>query len=286
MSYDRYKIVRHCDAGIVWFHEPTAWTPESSLAQNAYGLSQDWTCIVFLARDDETYFNGRLSGGLYAARFGRRTAHLEDRVTDFIRYERDWARQVIVAAEYPMDVPGYVASALRSTPPPEQLRPYDPAIVVHSTTCERWPLIADDGRLLSASVLRQAGRQVKAIGLETFGEPAEYGEFIHFSPLGKPSGEVVVLSHQRGTLFTDLDAAYVPGARIYLDAQRMIKDGIAVRDGLHTIKVHLALELGPYLVDVITAEDLDDGDEPWTPRRFASAADDELCKRHDEACEI
>lgn len=286
MPHDDLTIIRHCASGIVWFHDPATWVPESPLARQAHCLGPNWSCVVFLARDDDTYYNGKLPSGLYSARFGRRTAYLRDRVADFLRYERDWERQVVVAAEYPMDVGDYVTDALLSTPPPEWLRPYDPAVVVHSTTRERWPLIAGDGRLLSASKLRQTGLEIPAIGFETFGEPAEYGEFIHFAPLGKPNGEVVVLSHQRGTLITDFEAAYVPGARIYLDAHRMIRDGVAVRDGLHGLKVYLALELEPYLVDVITTQDLVDGGAPWTPRRFASSADEEFRKQHlaDSSC--
>jgi hypothetical protein len=235
---------------------------------------------VLLERDDDTFFNGKLASGLYSARFGRRTAHLRDRVADFIRYERDWGRQVIVAAEYPVDVVAYVGDALHSTPPPGRLRPYDPAIVVHSTTRERWTRIAEAGCLLAASKLRQAGLEIPAIGFETFGEPDEYGEFIHFSPLGSPNGEIVVLSHQRGTLVTNFEATYVPGARIYLDARRMIGDRVAVRDGLHVLKVHMVLELEPCLVDVVTAQDLGDGDEHWTPRQFALSADTEFRGRH------
>jgi len=235
---------------------------------------------VLLDRDDDTYFNGKLTSGLYSARFGRRTANLKDRIADFLRYERDWGRQVVIAAEYPLDLEEYVADALTSAPPPEQPRPYDPAVLVHSTTPERWPLIADDGRLFSASKLKQTGLEIRAIGFETFGESAEYGEFIHFCPLGKPHGEVVVLSHQRGTLITDFEAEYVPGARIYLDAQRMLGDGVTVRDGLHVLKVHLSLGLEPYLIDVITAQDLNDDGGPWTPGQFASSADDEFHKRH------
>jgi hypothetical protein len=235
---------------------------------------------VLLDRDDDTFFNGKLAGGLYSARFGRRTTYLRERIADFVRYEREWGRQVIVATEYPVDVVAYVGDALHSTPPPGRLRPYDPAIVVHSTTRERWPQIAAEGRLLAASVLRQAGQEISAIGLETFGEPDEYGEFIHFSPLGNPNGEIVVLSHQRVTLVTNFDAAYVPGARIYLDAHRMIGGGVVVRDGLHVLKVRHVLELEPYLVDVITAQDLDDGGDSWTPRRFALAADEAFRERH------
>ena len=282
MPNDDLKIIRHCDFGIVWFHQPDIWTPDSPLATDARCLSSNWSCVVFLDREDETYFNGKLASGLYSARFGRRTTHLKDRIADFLRYERDWGRQVVMAAEYPLDFESYVAETLSSTPPPELLRPYDPAVLVHSTTAERWPLIAEAGKLLAALKLRQVGVEVRAIGFETFGEPVEYGEFIHFCPIGKPNGEVVVLSHQRGTLVTDFDAEYVPGARLYLDAHQMVADGVTERDGLHAQKVHLKLELEPYLIDVITAQDLEADGSPWTPERFASSADEEFCKRHPE----
>ena len=157
MPCDDVKFVPHCDAGIVWYHEPCLWAPDSQLAGNVYCLGPDWSCVVFLDRDDDTFYNGKLAGGLYAARFGRRVTQLRDRVADFLRYERDWGRQVVVTAGYPMDVAGLVADALSTTPPPERLRESDPAVVVHSTTREAWPQIAAAGRLLAASELAQAG---------------------------------------------------------------------------------------------------------------------------------
>ena len=186
----------------------------------------------------------------------------------------------MIGAEYALDVAEYVGDALASTPPAQQIRGYDPKIVVHSTTRERWPLIIESGRLLSASELSKVGQEVRAIGLETFGESAEYREFIHFSPFGKPNGEVVVLSRGLGRVCTDFEAEYVPGARIYLDAGRMIRDGIAVLDGLHVFKVRRVLELERYLVDAITSKDVGGDESEWAPRRFAASADAEFCKRH------
>jgi hypothetical protein len=60
---------------------------------------------------------------------------------------------------------------------------------------------------------------------------------------------------------------------------------VAVRDGLHVLKVHLALELEPYLVDVITAQDLGSEGEAWTPRRFALEADEAFRRRADQVSE-
>jgi hypothetical protein len=59
--------------------------------------------VVFVDRDDDTYYNGKLVGGLYSARFGRRMPHLRGRIADSIRYELIWGRHVVVAAEYAMD---------------------------------------------------------------------------------------------------------------------------------------------------------------------------------------
>lgn len=70
----------------------------------------------------------------------------------------------------------------------------------------------------------------------------------------------------------NLDSIYIPGARIYLDHHKMIDDGIVTRDGLHTGKVKDFIELDPYLLDIITAGDIDSNEKSWTPRRFFEMA--------------
>lgn len=55
----------------------------------------------------------------------------------------------------------------------------------------------------------------------------------------------------------------------------MIRDGLAVRDGLHMIKIHGFVPLQPYLIDAIERCDVDESGSrtSWTPRMFLDEAD-------------
>jgi hypothetical protein len=73
----------------------------------------------------------------------------------------------------------------------------------------------------------------------------------------------------------DDDKAYDPGVRIYLDNHRIINDGLATRDGIHTMKVRLALPLSRCMVSVVKFSDLELPEAAgfWTPRSFTVSAD-------------
>lgn len=257
-----------------WHVAETVWQPDQDPS-----LGPGWSLVVLLDRDDDQFFNGRGRLGTYSVRCGRRTSQLTARLADFIRYENHWHRQLLVAAEYPTDLRELVNHALTTTPSPELPRETDPEVIVHSTTAERWPAIEQAGQLVCAADLRAAGQHFPALAFETFGEPAEYAQFIHFSALGVPNGEVVVLSHQRQAIVTDLDASYEPGARLYFDARRLVRDRLHVRDGLHVLKVHRELPLAPYLLAAITPAQLVQEGREWTPRTFATAADRAFARR-------
>jgi hypothetical protein len=66
----------------------------------------------------------------------------------------------------------------------------------------------------------------------------------------------------------------VPGVRLYLDAHSIIGNGLAVRDGVHVLKVHNRLPLVPYLATAIGVKEVDPRGEvqEWTPRLFVSRA--------------
>lgn len=78
-----------------------------------------------------------------------------------------------------------------------------------------------------------------------------------------------------GGFCLNADAAYLPGMRLYFDLHRIIRYGIAVRDGLHLPKMRDQLPLIPYLLDPIGAEDVntDDAGSDWTPQSFVEDAD-------------
>ena len=238
------------------------------------------SCMVLLDADDSNFYNGMMPYGLYVVRFGRRTPRLTHRIADFLRYESALGRTTIVWSEYPCDVDQTIQKALRTTPAPRLRREYDPLVAVHSTPENRVAGIVGAGEIRPASMLRRAGTVVRPVGFEVLGEPPEYIDMVHFTELGSATGEVVVLSHRDGRINTNFSAPYTPGARIYVDFDRLLSAGILCRDGLHVAMTRGPVSLERYAIDLLTEGDLPPRSEPWTPASFAEAADTEFRVRH------
>ena len=197
------------------------------------------------------------------------------RVADFIRYENARGRKVRFKPRSfdPSD-------ALNSVPESGSVpRPSDPLYLVHSTTLTAYDKILKDGQLKSTSQLRKEGTAQHAIGFLPLGEPSDYLDYIMFGGMDNagslyPGCEIVVNSHLRGEPCYDADAPYQPQARIYFDARKIIADGLAVRDGTHTLKVYGTLPLEEYHLRTVLAGDvtLPAGAEHWTPALFTEAA--------------
>jgi len=153
------------------------------------------------------------------------------------------------------------------------LRSYDPPILIHSTTLAAYEKIMRDGQLKSTSLLRKEGSAQRAVGFLPLGEPPDYLDYVMFG--NGVACEVVVNSHLHGKPCFDLHAPYEPQARMYFDAHKIIKDGLAVRDGTHIFKVYEALPLEGYLLRTVFAGDvaLPSGEKNWTPLLFSEAAD-------------
>jgi len=191
-------------------------------------------------------------------------------VADFIRYENAHGRKVRFR---PRNFDP--SEALNSVPDSGSvLRPSDPRYVIHSTTLEAYEKIIQDGQLKSTSQLRKEGKVQQAIGFLPLGEPLDYLDHVMFGGFGGPGGEVVVNSHLRGKPCFDPNVPYEPQARMYFDAHKIIKDGLAVRDGTHMLKVYGALPLEGYLLRTVFAGDvtLPIGADHWTPTLFTEAA--------------
>lgn len=195
-------------------------------------------------------------------------------VADFIRYENAHGRAVRFQPRNfnPSD-------ALSSVPKSGSVfRPSDSPFVVHSTTLKAYENILRDGHLKSTSQLRKEGKPQHAIGFLPLGEPPDYLDYVMFAGMDSygaaSSSEIVVNSHIQGKPCFDSDAPYEPQARMYFDARKIIADGLAVRDGTHSLKVYGALPLAGYLLRTVFADDvtLPAGAEHWTPTLFTEAA--------------
>jgi hypothetical protein len=199
---------------------------------------------------------------------------IETRLADFLKYEDAHGRRVIVS--FPPDTDAIVTRALAETPDRSEIRPDDPRWWVHSTPLPNWEKIQACGELRAHVRLQQEGLSQPGVGLFAFGEPADYSEYVMLAWALAIGPEHVVSSQQKGCLITEDDTPYEPGVRLYFDGHRIIRDGLAVSDGLHLLKVHDHLPLDPYLVAAITARDLDPTGEvrTWTPWTFLNESNE------------
>jgi hypothetical protein len=260
---------------VSWFTAPAGWTaeqPNPFSADGSYG--PDWSGFVLRDADDDRGLYGRTKAGLFCQRVGRQSGNLEACVADFLRYECTHGRKVILAAPANVNLPLFAAAALAATPAGTVIRATDAQYVVHSTSPAAWGQICRCGCLKSLARLRREGVDVPGMGFAEFGEPADYAEHVMFAPLDGISPEIVVNCLLQGKFVYDENVPYTPGVRLYFDGHAIIRDGLAVRDGIHFLKVHDHLPLGPYLLAAVTAETVATPGQvdSWTPRTFLHAA--------------
>jgi hypothetical protein len=229
-----------------------------------------------LDADDSNIINGTGENGLYCFLAGRRVKNLDTKLADFLRYENSYGRQVILA--FPPDIAAdeFVRRALGHVPNVTRIRPDDPRWLVHSTSVQAWERIKACGELRSLARLRREGIDARGVGSAEFREPDDYAESVMFSRHDHIAAEHVVASQAVGRVITEEDTPYQPGVRLYFDAHRFIRDRLAVRDGLHVLKVHDHLPLGPYLLAAIGVSEVDRSGEVsvWTPRTFLNKANE------------
>lgn len=262
---------------------PAGWsyTDRNPFTQDgSYG--SEWSSFCLLDRDDNQIFTGQSSNGPFSARFGRRVENLENRLIDFLRYENAHGRTVILSFPEDMDIDDFVAQALSNTPMVNIVRLNDPQVVVHSTTIYAWKSILADGELEAASRLgiergqTHSSQELSEIERYYQSEPPEYADYIMLGGMDSTASEMVLASNSVGRFVLNDDAVYEPGARLYFDNYRIITDSLAIRDGLHVMKVHTQLPLTPYLLAAITVDDVDPESKvvTWTLKTFVEKANE------------
>ncbi len=139
------------------------------------------------------------------------------------------------------------------------------------TTRESWSSIQKDGELKASSIVGTASHQEierGAVYQYMQNEPPEYRDFVMLADASSTAPEVILASWAVGRFVLDDAVPYAPGVRLYFDNQRIIRDGLAVRDGIHDMKVLLALPLPGYLLAALSEADVDPPKGQWTPRSF------------------
>ncbi len=149
-------------------------------------------------------------------------------------------------------------------------RPYEPRVLCHSTTPGGWAGIQRDGELKSWNQLKRAGAiaQQRPIGA-LLGDPEDFSDYVMLG--SGVAGEIVAASHQAGRLVMDIHGLYQPGARIYFETERLIGEGLWIRDGAH-FKTRAPLPLA--LAGYIALPEALGLPTPCTLASFAGAADE------------
>lgn len=227
---------------------------------------ENWSAFIY-DKTISSYKNHVLDAKLYSLTVNPEIDKNYDRLNDFIYYEMHNGRNVIVKASF--DLKNIIKTDNCDL---KTIRSDDPRWVVHSTTYDSWHDIKQMGRLLSPNMLRKLGKEINEIGLKPLIEPSDYSDYIMLDVLNG-CGELVVNSRNLGYVCTEPNISYSPGIRIYFDMYEIIHNGLAVRDGLHILKVLNELPLYPYMKMSIDKTMLAK-QSVWTPTDFTSSSNE------------
>lgn len=146
------------------------------------------------------------------------------------------------------------------------IREYETKVLVHSTPFENLDSILKDHALKSwnACKAEKENWENEPIGA-LLGDIADFSNYVMLSMLSQNS-EIVTASKQKREINIDYEQTYQPGARFYLDGEKLAADGLLLRDGLH-IKVRDSIPFDKYLIWYSTAENLGLG-KTSTPKEF------------------
>ncbi|WP_026477097.1 hypothetical protein [Alkaliphilus transvaalensis] len=239
------------------------------------GMPYDVNWIFLEVTDDDSYnlFSGGNANVLRLA-ISKKCDSWQYRVCDFIEYELSYGKHIILSIskdDYEDAKQVYKEHSFKDN----FLRPYEKNILVHSTTLDGFKSILQDKALKSWNMLKQEGtiNESKPIGA-LLGDHEEYSDYIMFTH-GGVTGEIIVNSKHHGRIIMSKNEEYVPGARLYFDAELIAKDGLLIRDGGH-IKVKNNLPLEKYLMWYATIDNIDMKGLKITPYNFAMESDKEF----------
>ena len=234
------------------------------------GYGADWSAFIY-DNDVASFTNVYAGALLYVLRFSPISDKNHIRLFDFLYYESLYGRNIIIKSCEGTDKEKLLDEYNRASHE-ISFRVTDENYMVHSTPISNWNSIQNDNALLSPNVLKNNGRAVNEIGLKDLLEPLDYSDYIMLGEL-EGCGENVVNSRQKGYVCIEPDSIYTPGVRLYFDVKKIISDKIAIRDGLHILKVKDKLPLEPYFIMAITADNFPN-DIVWTPNLFTKKANE------------
>lgn len=235
-------------------------------------FNENWVMIKVVEDKSNQNRAGNFGESFYIVLLSKSFEGWQYKLMDFICYYSEYNNINIIIS---IEKDDYINSELRykgHCNKDRELRSYENEILVHSTTKESWDKIKESGCLKSWNTAKRDGDIKEEIPIgQMLGDPINFRDYIMIGGMSYHN-EIVVASKQRGELCYDGNMKYVPGARIYLDANKIARDGLLIRDGIH-VKVRDVLELKPYMLCVVTLNDFDRAIQEWTPLRFSQEAD-------------
>lgn len=233
-----------------------------------FKLTSDTDCELFCGKNEENIYQFIVS---------KKYKNWVYRVMDFVSYIKSSKINGIITIEkdeMKYAEKCYMGHHYRDN----QLREYECKVLIHSAPLNAWKSIQKDNCLKSWHVLFQEGYIVNKnpIG-ELLGDPNEFSDYVMLG--SGTTSEIVVSSSDKKEINCDINVSYEPGARLYLDANKLAQDGKLIRDGGH-IKVKDRLELEKYLLFIATSETVDKKEKHWTPKKFTDKADRVFTKKH------
>ncbi len=232
-------------------------------------MRYDDSWIVFVLTDSKKYnmLVGCDKGCAYIVKFSR-YANVDWRLSlcDFISYNEEQNKNIILvlkSEELEEARKIYVGHSFKE----KTLRDNEPKVLIHSTTLENYEQIKKDGILKCFNRLSFSEEPIGA----KLGDPKDFRDYIMFYS-GGTAGEIVVHSKQAGEIIMDENSEYIPGARLYFDANKVAADGLLIRDGCH-LKVKNELLLSPYLIFTATKESVGLSKSSSTPKEFSEMSD-------------
>ena len=233
--------------------------------------SYDRTWTIFIVDENirDMMFTGKSPYGCYCISVTPRYKFFMELMADILQYETENGRKVLFVSD---GLAHTLIDKVNTYYKSNIIRESDAKLFVHSTLLSTYAKIMRDGMLKSPNRLKSEGYNIHAIGLEPLGEPDDYLDYVMFARAGI-APELVINSRLCGGINCDINAPYIPQARMYFDGHKMIRDGIVVRDIGRKVYDHVPID--KYLLKTVFAADLilPDGNDHWTPLSFSTEAD-------------
>lgn len=236
----------------------------------------EWVVVSLTNSAEYRFYTEIGAQGEYSIRISRRNCDWRLAIGDMIGYaENTGCNLVLAVSEQELSqIKEYYNDHSFCE---RSLRMDEPQILVHSTPLENLEKIQRDGCLKCWNLVSQVDSLSERVPIgHMLGDPKSFRDYVMLG--SGVSCELVVASRQKKQIVWDADSEYQSGARLYFDADRLAKDGLLIRDGIH-LKVRGRLPLKPYLVWIATWQSIGLSSRIATPRVFAESADREFERR-------